>query len=196
MARLDAIDVFEMARAGSNLEGELALAAVPRLAQGLAHREGTLAYRCTGRIDDRGRPALALRIEALLPLYCDRCGKELDLALRAERIFYFVRSEAELAAIPIDDSADEALLGSTRFDLAALIEDEAILYLPISPRHPACQAAGEATPATPAAERRHPFAALAGLREHLRRATPAPRSPVRPLGAKSAGRRKTRRRSA
>jgi len=194
MARMDAIDVFEMARRGSVTQGVLAFAAMPRLAQSLARREGTLAYRCAGGRDHRGRPALDLRIEAVLPLRCDRCGEELDLVLRAERSFFFVHSDAELAAVPIDESAEEALLGSARFDLAALIEDEAILQLPISPRHPACLAPGEATNASPPADRRRPFATLAGLRDRLRRASSAPRAavPATAPATKSAGRRKPR----
>jgi uncharacterized protein len=42
--------------------------------------------------------------------------------------------------LPIDDAPDEPLLGSRRFDVAALVEEQAILALPISPRHAACTA--------------------------------------------------------
>ncbi len=91
----------------------------------------------------------------------------LALRLAERREFYFVATEADLAAIAIDDAPEEALLGSTHFDLAGLIEDEAILQLPISPRHARCAPRAPAGRGDPAAAtgRPQPFA---GLREQLR----------------------------
>jgi uncharacterized protein len=185
---MDRIDVFTVARNRADWSGRLPLAAMPRLCASLTDgpgdRDGMLAYRCRGAMDAHGRPALALWLQAVLPLRCDRCGNKLALALDAERSFYFVATQAELAAIPIDDSPDEALLGSPQFDLAALIEDEAILQLPISPRHADCEAApraasgAAAAPAHPAdaGGRPHPFAGLAALRGQLQ-------GPAEPEGA-------------
>ncbi|HYA66531.1 MAG TPA: DUF177 domain-containing protein [Burkholderiaceae bacterium] len=183
------VDVFQMARLGSRLEGRIAIADMPRLSSALAHRSGTLGYHCVGHIDEHGRPALQLQIEALLPVRCDRCGEVLDLPLRAHRKFFFVRTETELAAIPIDDSPEEALLGSDRFDLQSLIEDEAILQLPISPRHKFCEALGEPVGAAAAADRPHPFAPLAALRGHLRPSRPISQRPAEhaPSGARRTG---------
>lgn len=77
-----------------------------------------------------------------------------------------MRSEADLADIPVDDAPEEPLVGSAHFDLAALIEDEAILQLPISPRHPDCAAPFPVEPDADAEEERpHPFAELARLRK-------------------------------
>jgi uncharacterized protein len=180
---MDRIDVFAAARKRSQWEGRLRFAAMPRLAASLlldapTDGAGVLDYRCRGDLDAQGRPALTLWLDAVLPLRCDRCAKKLALALRVERRFYFVNSGAELAAIPVDDAADEPLLGSVQFDLAGLIEDEAILQLPLSPRHTDC--APVVLPRAPGAgvassgeelraatERPHPFAGLATLRDRL-----------------------------
>jgi uncharacterized protein len=147
---MDRIDVFTVARNRADWSGRLPLAAMPRLCASLmdgpGDRDGMLAYRCRGLIDAQGRPGLELRLDAILPLRCDRCAQKLALVLEAERRFYFVTTQAELAAIPIDDAPEEALLGSAQFDLAALIEDEAILQLPISPRHADCVGAARAAP--------------------------------------------------
>lgn len=187
-SNMDTMDVFTLARTGARVEGERPLALMPRLAASLTASEGVLRYACEGSTDALGRPALRLHLQARLPVRCDRCGRALALALDAERQFFFVATEQELAAIPIDDSPQEPLLGSAHFDLAGLLEDEAILQLPISPRHADCVAPYSAgASATAAADRgpaggsvagfddapadaRRPFARLAGLREQLQAA--------------------------
>ena len=160
------LDVFELARARSAVCGRVPLSELTRLAASLSGSEGDLAYEVQGQVDGRGRPAARVRLCGTLRLVCDRCGNALPFELDAAAHFYFVHSEQELARIPVEDSPEEPLLGSTRFDLLALIEDEAILALPISPRHLTCE--GEAASATAASdeasERPHPFAALAQLR--------------------------------
>ncbi len=169
---MDRLDVFRLAREGDEVSGSIGLASLPRLCAGLQGCDGELGWHVRGRIDALGRPALRLHLQAMLPTRCDHCGGPLPLRLAAERDFYFVHTEAELAAIPIDDALDEALLGSTSFDLQGLIEDEAILQVPISPRHDSCQAplelAGMASDTGVGQPRRSAFAQLAGLRESLK----------------------------
>jgi uncharacterized protein len=166
------LDVYAAAHSGARREGEIALARLPRLATSLARTDGALRWRTVSGTDGLGRPALQLRLDATLPLRCDRCERELDFELAVEREFYFVASEAELAAIEVDDAPEEPLLGSAHFDLGALIEDEAILQLPLSPRHAGCAPAAEADGAS-APDRVRPFSGLQGLRDELRRAAPA-----------------------
>jgi uncharacterized protein len=168
---MDRLDVFRLARTGDEVSGSIRLASLPRLCAGLQGCNGELTWHASGRIDALGRPALRLRLQAVLPVRCDHCGGPLQFELAADRDFYFVDSEAELAAIPIDDAPEEALLGSTNFDLKGLIEDEAILQVPISPRHDSCQApaglAGLASDSPLAQTRQTPFTQLAELRDSL-----------------------------
>ncbi len=162
------IDVYALARKQSSWEGEIGLAAMPRLAAGLVRANGKLSYACRSGSDGHGRPQLRLELEAELALRCDRCARELAFALRVLRQFYFVDTEAELAQESIDESPEEALLGSTNFDLRTLIEDEAILQLPMSPRHERCAPSVSVSAAGAAAERPNPFSQLASLRGRLR----------------------------
>jgi uncharacterized protein len=183
---MDRIDVFSFARTGAQRAGEISLAAMPRLGASLVALDGMVHFHCVGQVDARGRPGVRLAIHACLPLRCDRCAMRLDLELDVERDFYFVRTEAELAVIAIDDAPEEALLGSVAFDLVALIEDEAILQLPISPRHgdcvPAAVAGRAGEPDTPP----RPFAGLAGLRERMA----APEIAAAPVAPPAARRRR------
>lgn len=165
------IDVFEVARSGQTIDGRRSLAVLARVAPSLAGSAEPLRFVWQGRIDERGRCAATLRIEAQVPLRCDRCGTPVLLPVAVDSQFYFVQTESELARIPVDDSDDEPLLGSRRFDLDQLIEDELILALPISPRHSDCPPAaaadsadGDAAEPQAADERPSPFAVLAGLK--------------------------------
>jgi uncharacterized protein len=138
---------------------------------------------------------MELWLQAQLPLRCDRCAQELVFALSVRRSFYFVASEEQLAATEIDDAPEEALLGSAHFDLAGLIEDEAILQLPISPRHECCTPAVVVDAVPTDAPRPKPFAQLQGLREALRGQASAG-GPAQALeGNSGSGRPKTRRTS-
>ena len=48
-------------------------------------------------------------------------------------------SEEELNALPLDDDDEaEAIVGGRSTDIAAWLEDEAILSLPLVPRHDDC----------------------------------------------------------
>jgi uncharacterized protein len=135
---MSTIDVFSLARTGATREGEIPLSAMRRLGAALANTAGSLRYRYEGMVDPQRRPALRLNLHGLLPLLCDRCGQELAFDLSCERQFFFVRSQRELDAIAVDATAEEPLLGDTHFDIDGLIEDEAILQLPMSPRHEHC----------------------------------------------------------
>ena len=126
------------------MSGEVALRQLPRLAAALLDPTDRLQFRFTGGLDTRGRHAALLEIEGQLHAVCDRCGGPVLL--------------------PIDDAPDEPLLGSAQFDLAALIEDQVILALPISPRHEGCDSPLRQLPAS-GEPTRQAFAALAGLKK-------------------------------
>jgi uncharacterized protein len=163
---MPSIDVFALARAGAQTDGAIELRTLPRLRASLLRDDGSLRFRAQLGTDSHGRAAMRLHLQAQLPLRCDRCGGETDFALDVERDFFFVRSESELAVLPIDDAPEEALLGSAHFDLTGLIEDEAILQLPMSPRHEKCP--GDVAETAPSQTYR-PFAELGRLRDGARR---------------------------
>lgn len=160
------VDVFELARTRGEVAGEVPIRDADRLASMLARTEGVLQYRAEFALDDRGRPAARLVWSAALALKCVRCGSPVELDAGADAQFYFVRTEEELNALPIEpDEVEEPLLGSRSFDLEALVEDEAILSLPLAPRHARCpDDAAVADGAREMSDRAHPFAALARLK--------------------------------
>jgi len=162
------VDVFQLARERATIEGELRLADLPRLASSLLSQQGSLRYRIRGEVDERGRPGATMELQATLLLECQRCTADLAFPLRREARFLFVSDEEELNALPIEDDEVDVVLGSRQMDVANWIEDEAILSLPLIPRHGTCRppatkdAAAAAT--EPPAARPSPFAALAALK--------------------------------
>jgi uncharacterized protein len=160
------VDVFELARTGGRVEGELEAADLGRLAALLTAPMGRIRFGVQGRIDEQGRNAATLRIEGLLGLRCDLCGGRLEWTLAESDGFFFVDDEAHLSGLPITVEGDEPLLASRQFDLQDLVEDQAILALPISPRHPACDQPGQGRGEPDKAEQgtTRPFAVLASLK--------------------------------
>ena len=165
----DVCDIWELARRGGEMQGDMPVERAARLAAELFDATGALRYRFTGRIDERGRTAATLDLDGAVRARCDRCGGSVEIPIHERALFFFVADEAELAGLPIDDAPDEALLGSSRFDVAALVEDQAILALPISPRHDDCALpswASDDVASTSDGETHRPLAVLAGLKRH------------------------------
>lgn len=168
-AAVEPCDVWELSRRLGVVQGQLAVKDAPRLAGQLADDTGALHYRFSGLVDELGRPAARLELQGRVLARCDRCGGPVEVAIDERPQFFFVADEEELDKLPIDQSPEEPLLGSRRFDLAALVEDQAILALPISPRHDDCALRGQ-----PEAEQgldgetHRPFEALAALKKTRR----------------------------
>lgn len=145
------------------------LADFPRLADRLAASDGVaqarLALHSTG-----GVPTGELKVRTELWLTCQRCLRPMSQALESTSQFAFV--EREDAAAP---AGHEAIPGDPRrVDLAALVEDELLLSLPLIPRHgdeSQCAAelprpTGDADMGPPQQEMRRPFAGLKELLKH------------------------------
>jgi len=167
-----AVDLPAFCRAGASLAGELRLAGMERLAGSLAAIGPDAApatWSALGELRPAtgGDPEIWLRLQAgaTVTLQCQRCLQPLAEALSVDRRFRFVHGEAEAARLD-ELSDDDVLELPQRLDLAALVEDELILALPLVPRHERCPRplpladAGEGPEATAP----HPFAALSKLR--------------------------------
>lgn len=166
------IDMFELARDRATIEGSVPLATLPRLASALAGPAGELHYRIQGHLDDQGRPGARMELQGDLTLECQRCNRAFTFRLERLAYFRFVGSEDELNALPIEEDDVDVIAGSRRMDVSTWIEDEAILSLPLVPRHEwddvACRPGAELgvveEEATDSTGRAHPFAVLAGLK--------------------------------
>jgi uncharacterized protein len=165
------VDTFELAREARTIAGELALADLPRLLPALADSQGSLHYRITGGRDEQGRLCASMQLSGRPRLECQRCGGTFELALEREAPFRFVGSEEELDVLPLEEDEVDVIAGDRHMDVARWVEDEAILSLPLVPRHaegdPDCRPAVplvESDDDTMSGDRPSPFAALAGVK--------------------------------
>lgn len=162
-------DAFALAARGESLGGEVDVARRARLSDRLAPtaRPVPIAWTIEGGHDGAGRPILTVTIKGTLPVVCQRCLQEFDLAVAQQTMLLLARSEAEVG--PLDDGETEVVLAAAPLDAMTLVEDEVLLSLPFAPSHAEAQCpagwkqAAEAQPA--AVAKASPFARLAALKK-------------------------------
>ncbi len=167
------IDAFAVARAGASLSGELSLSELGRFCQGLPARaeqaSNRVQWQVQGEYNAAGQAFLSVQAQAVAVLECQRCMSLFEQPLRVSNRLELVRNDKALEG---DDAPDavERIVGSERFDLLALIEDELILVLPYVPRHDVCppkEGQPRQVQAEPVeeAKRPSPFAVLGKLKK-------------------------------
>lgn len=167
---METIDIFDFARNRGRLEGAFKVSELGELASFLANDEGEVRFEAEGLGEIRGRPAARLMIESDLFMPCASCNGAVPVEADNEAVFLFVKSEEEANAIPVDEDGEdeEVTVGSTRFDVAAWVAEEAILSLPGRAEHADCAAEelwhDEEGEAAVESEKPNPFAALAALK--------------------------------
>jgi uncharacterized protein len=132
------IDCLTFARDAGSLKGVLPIAGFSRLRDWLAGTAGDLVYRIEGAMSDRKRPRFTLEVDALLLLRCQRCLEGIRYPLKLRCVLECVDENEALTPEEIGDVAVDFLPVQDKIDVAALIEDEVILSLPIAPRHENC----------------------------------------------------------
>jgi DUF177 domain-containing protein len=153
------IDGFEFASAGATQQGVWPLSDFARLRDMLANDAGKVAYEISGVRDERGRPALRLKVSGTLALRCQRCLEPMPLAVQTDETLVLAATLDEIHAEPADAHAPDRVVAGREMALRELIEDELILAVPYAPRHEECAPAG----ARDNVEKVSPFAGLRGL---------------------------------
>ncbi len=135
--------------------------------QGLLNdTEGEARYTIEFDHDALRVPYVELRIEAQLPLVCQRSLQRFLLPVSLVQRLGLVRDEADEAALPPDY---EALLVPEDGMLhpADLVEDELVLAVPVVPVNPESEAVERDWPAQEEElAKANPFAALASLKKN------------------------------
>jgi uncharacterized protein len=154
-----AIDGLAFARSAAVLQGRLGMESLPRLAQS-GCSVSALDFVLTGEINEHGKPGLRLVVDGSMRLLCQRCLDSLEWPLHLAVRLELAASDAEIAAVDGGDDIDRVVAGR-EMSVAALVEDEVLLALPMVPKHERCSpAAGLGDGAKPSA-----FQALAALRK-------------------------------
>lgn len=161
------VDAVGLARSGTRIERDFPVARLDRLLDRLA--EPTGQARATADFRQSGNwPAARLSVRAEVVMTCQRCLGPVRRVIASESDLVFAGEGAQ--GLP---EGSEAVAGDPhRIDLAALVEDELLLALPIIPQHEAGEACtlpageGDDPDTSDTAEMRRPFAGLKDLLKH------------------------------
>lgn len=164
------LDPFRFAAEARSATGEIAVAKLARLADLLVADEGRIQWQLAGSVahvpsmaqpgSSASEPRLELEVSGRLSLRCQRCLEALQWPLALRSVLHPVRAGQPIADEELEDDEVDAVEVDGELDVFALIEDEILLALPISPRHENCKpSSGMET-----AAEESPFAALASLR--------------------------------
>lgn len=134
------IDAFEFSRLKESREGALAVAQLPRLANESVAQTGMLRWVLHGDMHQQGHPQLVLAVSGSVQLMCQRCLTPFEFAIDSQSVLVLAKDEATADHIEavLDNDDIEVIVGSRQFNLTDLIEDEALLAIPVAPKHEAC----------------------------------------------------------
>ena len=160
------IDAFEFCRRKERREGEIVVADSSRLAEESVDRSGVIRWTLQGGSDSLGHPQMTLSVAGSMQLMCQRCLTPFAFDMEGESVLILAQDEGsadEIEALLADESV-EVIVGSKAFNVTELVEDEALLAMPLSPKHGTCpaqlvsNASQDALPASP-------FAVLKNLKQ-------------------------------
>lgn len=161
----DRVDVARQVQARRIYEGTLPLAAMPRLRGALATTEGEVRYHVEFGKDELGVSYLGLRADADLPLVCQRTLEVFVLPVSIDERLGIIADERDEAALT--PGYEPLLVEDGVVNLAAVIEDELILAVPVVPTKPGAPLEWhDAADEEPVEEKANPFSVLAGLKKN------------------------------
>ena len=134
------IDTFEFSRRQETRQGEVVLASLPRLAAESLEPSDSLRWSLEGGADRIGHLQLTLTLSGTTHLMCQRCLTPFAFDMASKSVLILAKDEVqadEIDALLSDDSID-VIVGAKALDIYALVEDEALLKLPLSPKHDVC----------------------------------------------------------
>jgi|APFre7841882724_1041349.scaffolds.fasta_scaffold10859_4 uncharacterized protein len=166
----DVVDAWRMVSSQRRFQGSLPLRDMRRLRDSLASDAGEAHYDLEFGRDAVGVAYLAVRVEARLPLTCQRSLETFALPVSVSTQLGLIAHERDEAALP--PGFEALLVQDNELHLREVVEDELILALPVVPVKPGLdpdskfvyETAPEGEDEEPAAP--NPFDALAKFRKH------------------------------
>ena len=159
------VDAWRMVTQRRVFEGTVPLRRLPRLVESLVDGEGEVRYALEFGRDEFDVGFLEIRVEAGLPLVCQRTLERFVHPVALVQRLGLLREEAEESALP---PGYEPVLVDAEGQLRPLelVEDELILALPLVPVSPDVEATDmEAPPTAEEVQAASPFAALTALKQ-------------------------------
>lgn len=137
------VDPVLFARRRQVVEGRTPLSRMTRLTSAGVAADGSVAWHIEGTVgpDDFGRQRdfLVARTRFAPVMTCSRCLAPVRLAeIASETRFRLAASESQADREDRESETVEVIAVTAVLDLASVVEDEAILALPMAPAHEVC----------------------------------------------------------
>ncbi|MGZ9046138.1 MAG: YceD family protein [Telluria sp.] len=134
------IDAFEFCRSGGHREGVTPVAEMSRLARDCADQSGDIAWTIDGGNSRHGFAQLTLSVAGTVQLMCQRCLAPFSYQIDSSTVLMLGTDDANADEIEevVDDESIDVIVGSRTCDIRELLEDEALLALPLAPKHEVC----------------------------------------------------------
>lgn len=167
-----AIDAFDFSRVKEQREGRIAVSDLPRLVLECVDDAGDLAWSVAGGTHASGHLQLFVTVTGTVHLQCQRCLKPFAFVVESASTLILTKDEAQADQVEqsLDDELFDVIVGDKAMDLRDLVEDEALLAIPQSPRHEQCPGGVATVMSAPGVEqeaipvRPSPFAVLKTLK--------------------------------
>jgi uncharacterized protein len=158
------IDAFEFCRSNGSQQGERPVAEMTRLTKDCADNSGAIAWKAVGSTSKMGFPQITLSVAGTVQLVCQRCLKPFAHEIDTSTVLMLGKDDEQADEIEemIDDESIDVIVGTRSMDLMDLVEDEALLALPHTPKHDVCPDTALLDKAK--SEKVSPFDALKGLK--------------------------------
>ena len=136
---MENIDPYAFATQGRHLEGTIPVSSLGRLIPLLATDDAEeiarhqVDYTLLFGLDEGGVRGILGKLEATLPLRCQRCMEVMQMVLHVDIQLGLVSSQKATEMLP--DSYDPLLVSEEGVTVASIVEDELILALPIVAMH-------------------------------------------------------------
>lgn len=158
------IDAFEFCKNDGHREGTTPLVEMTRLAAESTDKSGEISWSMDGGQTRQGYPSLTLAVAGHVKLVCQRCLQPFDYDIDSSTMLVLGKDDEDADGIEevLDDESIDVIVGSRSCDIRELLEDEALLALPQSPKHDVCPDTGLLDALK--TDKVSPFAVLKGLK--------------------------------
>ena len=157
------VNTSEFCRLSEQVAGTTPVAEFARLCADLHDHSGELRWSFHGGRHPEGLPMLSMSVQGAVRLVCQRCLTPFTQPIDSQSQLLLAPDEAQAEHMEerLDDVSIDVIVESATMDLVVLVEDEALLSLPLSPRHEVCP---EGTQPIADSKLESPFAVLKKLK--------------------------------
>lgn len=159
------VDALKLCQQHARVAGSVGFARLPRLEGLLSEMDGDARVDIAFAVDEQHRKILTGRVQADVPLTCQRCLGKMVWQLDTGFDLALVWDEEQADQLP--KTLDPVLVEDTDVDLYRIVEDEMLLSLPLVPHHEpgTCSAPHvDTTDSDSGGKRENPFQVLATLK--------------------------------